>query len=352
MDVSERAWGNSRMGRAVIEFDWSQTPLGPIERWPISLKTIVEVTLNSKFPQAVIWGPEFTTIHNDAFLPILGRKPFALGRSFADIWAEAWSEIQPIVDKAYAGESTYIENYPLQINRNSYDELAYLTFSYTPLRDDEGNIAGMVDTVVETTETVRARETQDILRRELVHRVKNTMAVTSAVVSASMRHATSLAEAKETISRRIEALGNAQSLISSSDDGVELHEIIENALTPHLDRRDRVAISGPEALLTSEQAIGMSLAIYELATNALKYGALSVANGTVSIDWSIHGDNGFGFVWREYGGPLVEKPARTGFGSRLNNQIVAGYFYGRAETIYDPDGLQFHLKGSLKPKAD
>ena len=351
MDVSEGAWGNSRMGRAVVEFDWSQTPLGPIERWPISLKTIVEVTLNSKFPMAVVWGPEFTTIHNDAFLPILGQKPPALGRSFADIWAEAWGEIQPIANKAYAGESTYIENYPLQINRNNYDELAYFTFSYTPLRDDDGKIAGMVDTVIETTETVRAKQTQDVLRRELVHRVKNTMAVTSAVVSASMRHATSLADAKETISRRIEALGNAQSLISASDDGVELREIVENALTPHLDRQDRVAISGPAAQLTSEQSIGVSLAIYELATNAMKYGALSVAEGKVSIDWSINGDHGFDFVWREYGGPPVEKPARTGFGSRLNNQIVAGYFYGKAETIYDPDGLQFHLKGSLTPKA-
>jgi len=293
------------MGRVVAVFDWSQTPLGPITQWPISLKTMVEVTLNSKFPQAIVWKSEFTTIHNDAFLPILGNKPSAIGRSFADVWSEAWEAIGPIAEKAYRGESTYIENYPLRINRNNYDEIAHFTFCYSPLRDDEGNIVGMVDTVIETTETIRARQTQDVLRRELVHRVKNTMAVTSAVVSASMRHATSLAEAKETIGRRIEALGQAQNLISASDDGVDLREVIENALMPHIDGQNRAIVSGPAALLSSEQAIGVSLAIYELATNALKYGALSVEQGCVSIGWSINGGNEFSLSWRDRCGRQV-----------------------------------------------
>ncbi|MCJ8520591.1 hypothetical protein ABID21_003526 [Pseudorhizobium tarimense] len=118
---------------------------------------------------------------------ILGGKPSVIGRSFAEVWAEAWGKIGPIANSAYAGESTFIENYPLVINRNGYDEQAYFTFCYSPLRDDEGKVAGMFNTVVETTETVRAKETEEILRRELLHRVKNTMAVTNAVVSASIR---------------------------------------------------------------------------------------------------------------------------------------------------------------------
>ncbi|WJH40926.1 histidine kinase [Aliirhizobium terrae] len=347
MRLSKASWADSRMGRIVSEFDWSKNPLGPIEDWPTSLKTIVDVTLSSKFPQAVIWGPEFITIHNDAFLPILGKKPLAIGRSFADIWAEAWSEIGPIADRAYAGEPTYIENFPLRIKRNDYDELAYFTFCYSPLRDDEGRIAGMVDTVIETTDTVRAKQTQDVLRRELVHRVKNTMAVTNAVVSASMRHAISLSEARETITRRIDALGKAQNLISASDDSVFLQDVVANALAPHLDRDERATISGPAARLTSEQATGLSLAIYELATNALKYGALSADEGHVSIRWTIDEEKALRFEWQESGGPTVSVPSRTGFGSRLNNQIVASYFHGKAETAYLPEGLQFHLTGSL-----
>jgi two-component sensor histidine kinase len=345
--LSELTWTKSRMGRIVAEFDWSKNPLGPIESWPTSLKTIVDVTLSSKFPQAVIWGPEFITIHNDAFLPILGNKPLAIGRSFADVWAEAWSDIGPIAEKAYAGEPTYIENFPLRIRRKNFEELAHFTFCYSPVRDDEGKIAGMVDTVIETTDTVRAKQIQDVLRRELVHRVKNTMAVTNAVVSASMRHATNLAEARETITRRIDALGKAQNLISGSEDGVLLHDVVVNALTPHLDSDDRATISGPAAELTSEQATGMSLAIYELATNALKYGALSVEQGHVAIRWTIDEEKALRFEWRESGGPVVSVPSRTGFGSRLNNQIVASYFHGRAETAYQPEGLHFELNGSL-----
>lgn len=347
MGGSEEAWGSSRMAQIVSQFDWSSSPLGPIANWPISLKTIVEVTLNSKLPQAVVWGPDFITIHNDAFLPILGNKPSAIGRSFADIWSEAWNEIGPIARKCYAGEPTYIENYPLKINRKGYEELAYFTFCYSPLRDDQGNIAGMVDTVVETTETVEALKTQEILRRELVHRVKNTMAVSSAVVNASMRHATTLAEARETIGRRFEALASAQNLISASDEGVPLSEIVAEALGPHLDRRDRATVSGPPMLLSSEQAVGVSLAIYELATNALKYGALSVEGGRLTIDWTVGDDGKFSFVWREQDGPPVSPPSRSGFGSRLTNQIVASYFRGKAETIYEPSGLEFRIEGTL-----
>jgi two-component sensor histidine kinase len=219
LDIGEQPWGQSQMGRAVAAFDWSTTPLGPSDSWPISLRTLVQAALNSAFPQAIVWGPDFTTIHNDAFLPILGKKPSAIGRSFADIWSEAWASIGPIAADAYAGKSTFIENFPLVISRNGYDEQAYFTFCYSPLRDDTGNIAGMVDTVVETTGTIHALQTLEVLRRELVHRVKNSMAVTNAVVSASLRHATSLPEARDTISQRIGALGKVQDLLSLSEQG-------------------------------------------------------------------------------------------------------------------------------------
>ena len=79
----------SRMARLVREFDWASTPLGPSASWPPELKTVVRQILESQFPAAVVWGSDYTTIYNDAFRPILGDKPEALGRSFADIWAEA-----------------------------------------------------------------------------------------------------------------------------------------------------------------------------------------------------------------------------------------------------------------------
>jgi two-component sensor histidine kinase len=350
LDIGEQPWGQSQMGRAVAAFDWSTTPLGPSDSWPISLRTLVQAALNSAFPQAIVWGPDFTTIHNDAFLPILGKKPSAIGRSFADIWSEAWSSIGPIAADAYAGKSTFIENFPLVISRNGYDEQAYFTFCYSPLRDDTGNIAGMVDTVVETTGTIHALQTLEVLRRELVHRVKNSMAVTNAVVSASLRHATSLPEARDTISQRIGALGKVQDLLSLSEQGAWIREVVGVALAPHLDRNERAVVTGPDMMLSSQQAVGLSLAVYELATNAQKYGSLSRETGNIVVEWSLGPEDSFAFTWQESGGPEVRAPARSGFGSRLTNHIVAGYFSGKAETEFLPEGLRFRLVGSLKPR--
>lgn len=155
----------------IARFDWSTTPLGPMEEWPISLRTVVDMMLNSEFPQAIVWGPEYTTIHNDAFLPILGAKPCAIGRSFADIWSEAWERIGPIARAAYEGKPTFIKDYPLVINRNGRSEQAYFTFSYSPLKDDDGRIAGMIDTVIETTQTVLASQAEERLR--LANQVTN-----------------------------------------------------------------------------------------------------------------------------------------------------------------------------------
>ncbi|MFP3409105.1 hybrid sensor histidine kinase/response regulator, partial [Pseudomonas sp. SIMBA_065] len=83
------------------------------------LKTTVALCFASSFPQAIVWGPSLTTLYNDAFVPILGDKPFALGRPFSEIWQEAWDEIGPIADAAYQGHATYIENYPLVIERGA-----------------------------------------------------------------------------------------------------------------------------------------------------------------------------------------------------------------------------------------
>jgi hypothetical protein len=131
---------------------------------------------NHVSPAAIVWGPGLTTIYNDAFRPILGQKPQALGRSFADIWAEAWEEIGPIAARAMAGEATYIEDFPLLIDRSGRMEQAWFTFCYSPLRLADGTVAAMMDTVMETTTTVRARTELRTLNHELGHRLKNTLA--------------------------------------------------------------------------------------------------------------------------------------------------------------------------------
>ncbi|WLG94332.1 response regulator [Pseudomonas sp. FP198] len=142
------------MAERVRRHDWDSTPLGPPAQWPDVLKTTVALSLASHFPQAIVWGPDLITLYNDAFMPILGRKPEALGRPFNEVWREAWSEIGPIVRAAFDGQATFIENFPLVIERGGGPEQAYFTFCYSPIRDQFGKVVGMLDTVTETTATV------------------------------------------------------------------------------------------------------------------------------------------------------------------------------------------------------
>ncbi len=109
---------------------------------------------------------------------------------------------------------------------------------------------------------------------------------------------------------------------------------------------------GPPARISADQALGLSLAIHELATNALKYGALSTAEGRVSIRWDVAPDQRFSFSWQETDGPLVIPGDRKGFGSRLIERIVPGYFKGKATMDYAPTGVSYRLDGILEVDDD
>ena len=145
------------MGERMRAFDWSSSPLGPPESWPQALKTTVGILLSSKFPMFLAWGPELRFLYNDAYIDVLGGKhPAALGHAFEDIWAEIWPDIAPLVRRALAGEATYFEDLPLTMTRKGYAEQTFFTFSYSPLRDDDGAAAGMFCVCTETTAQVLA----------------------------------------------------------------------------------------------------------------------------------------------------------------------------------------------------
>ncbi|MFN3439526.1 MAG: PAS domain-containing protein [Acidovorax sp.] len=151
------------MSAKVRSYDWAGTPLGPIAQWPAVLRFAVETMLSSRFPSCLIWGPEHTMFYNDAYRPLMGSKPEGLGRPLAEVWSEAWPTLKPLVDKAYAGEATFIEDFELETTRHGQPELAYFTFCYGPLRDEAGDVKGMVNTVVETTSKFHAlRQWRDV----------------------------------------------------------------------------------------------------------------------------------------------------------------------------------------------
>jgi PAS domain S-box-containing protein len=153
------------MADRVRAFDWSRTPLGPAVGWPQSLRTAVDICLSSRFPMTVWWGPDLTFVHNDAYGPILGKRhPAALGRPAAEVWADVWPVIGPQVESVLGGgEPTWTERPLVVVERNGFAEDGWFTWSFSPLRDEAGGIAGVLLMVVEDTSRVLAERDRDRL---------------------------------------------------------------------------------------------------------------------------------------------------------------------------------------------
>ena len=152
------AWpeGDSIMAARVRDHDWASTPLGAIETWSAELRSAAALVLDAGLPMALLWGEAAIVVHNDAFLDVLGERPAALGRSFRDVWNNVWDVVGPFVDKAYAGESSFVRDFPVQSPRNGQSKQIYYTFSFSPVRTADGRIAGVIDMLFDTTEQVVA----------------------------------------------------------------------------------------------------------------------------------------------------------------------------------------------------
>ncbi len=167
-------------GALIRGFDWSDSPLGPPEQWPLSLRTAVGIVLSSKFPMFLAWGTELIFLYNDPYSEVLGGKHPAIGMRFKDVWAEIWSDIGPLADRALAGEATYWENLPLTLMRRGYGEQTWFTFSYSPLHGDDGGVCGLLCACVETTAAVlaeRRRVSEAERLRQLFDRAPSFIAV-------------------------------------------------------------------------------------------------------------------------------------------------------------------------------
>jgi PAS domain S-box-containing protein len=158
--------GSSEMARRMRELDWSQTALGPVDRWPHALRTSVSTCLNCAFPIVLWWGPDLTILYNDEYSQALGpeKHPAALGQPGSTVWAEIWDVIEPMLMQVYTrGEATRSRDLMLHIDRG-YVEEAYFSFSYSPIYEEHGKIGGVFCPVIETTEKVTGERRLRTLR--------------------------------------------------------------------------------------------------------------------------------------------------------------------------------------------
>ena len=159
--------GGGDMGMLIRSMDWSKTPLGPLHTWPQSLRTSVSLCLSSTFPILVAWGPEDIQIYNDAYRPICGDlHPRSMGGAFKEIWASALPVVGDAFERAHHGEGTYIRDQRMFLDRRGYLEEAFMTFSFSPIRDESGAVGGIFHPISESTPAVlNARRSQGL--REL-----------------------------------------------------------------------------------------------------------------------------------------------------------------------------------------
>src|SRR5258708_7102837 len=166
-NASPQDWlvGGGEMGELIRSMDWTNTPLGPLGSWPHSLRTTVNLCLASNFPINIVWGPGHVQIYNDGYKVVVADKhPAALGMDYAECWASAWPAIGGPLERAGEGETSFLENQRMFLQRNDYMEETFFTFSLSPIRDETGTVVGLFHPVTETTSQMLSERRTRALR--------------------------------------------------------------------------------------------------------------------------------------------------------------------------------------------
>jgi two-component sensor histidine kinase len=273
------------------------------------------------------------------------------GCPWPDFWAgEGNTQAKAAIAEAKAGRTAHFRNAANTARGNS----RYWDVQVSPILGTDGKPSHLLSISRDITEEWKAAEAQrenaerqKFLTDELTHRVKNTLATVIAMANQTFRGDAN-EEARQAFDLRIRALNAAYDILNETRwTAGPACRIVETALAPYRTQTGRFAISGPDHALSPTRALALSLAVNELATNAMKYGALSTPDGKIVVSWDVvagEGGKTFEFRWHETGGPTVSPPTRIGFGSRLIKTILADDFGGKVDVRYEPAGLICELK--------
>jgi PAS domain S-box-containing protein len=279
----------------------------------------------------------------------------AVGRNIMELNGapESEADARGIMEALQSGESWSGE---MVLSRRDKSKFTALVTD-SPIRDASGRLVGVVGASRDNSERRRAQEHQQLLINELNHRVKNSLAIVQSIAAQSLRGDRPLAVARADFDARLMALSNTHMMMTEAGwRPVAVVELLKRTLEPFGYGRDqqRFRIDGPTLALGPRTAVAFALAIHELATNAVKYGALSNASGVVSVSWEIAYVDGAARVraeWRESGGPPVTPPARRGFGSRLIERGLASEVDGAVNMRFPSEGVVCTMDAPLPDRV-
>lgn len=275
--------------------------------------------------------------------------PFTYEAWIEGVHAEDRGRMQGAVSAAIAGDTQYDHEFRITYPDGAVHWIhARGHASYRP----DGTALTIAGISLDITDRKQVEAHRDLLAKELAHRVKNTLATVQSIIRQTLRRSASLEEAEAILDARIMALAAAHDvLIRDTWEGATLNEVVGVALRPFgTDQEGRFTCRGPNVHLASRVALAFAMALHELATNAVKYGALSTEAGRILLTWDIidgEGSERLRFQWEEAGGPAVVPPTRTGFGSRMIERALAVEIGGAAEIHYRPAGILFQATSPL-----
>ncbi|WP_375455434.1 PAS domain S-box protein [uncultured Methylobacterium sp.] len=232
---------------------------------------------------------------------------------------------------------------------------AWIGLAGAPMRDADGRLVGGVVVVSDIDARKRAEEQRDLRNHELSHRMKNLLTMVQAIAGQTLRGATDIDAAKEVLAERLITLGKAHDqLLGGVAERATIEPVIRGGVGLQDDASGRVRYHGSPVEIGGRAALSLALMVHELATNAVKYGALSVPEGRVDIAWSVSEDPEpvLAITWREAGGPPVVPPSRKGFGSRLIERGLVGTVDGSIALTYPPEGVRCVVAAPLRNFRD
>lgn len=262
--------------------------------------------------------------------PLLSALPEIRGQGFDELLRKVMRTGEPFIGNAV---SVMLQRTPDQPPQERF-----LDFIYQPMRGDSGAVWGVFVQGSDVTDRVLGDRQQKLLVDELNHRVKNTLATVQAIAAQTSRNHPEPLQFRDLFEARLLALATTHDLLTATHwRSAALMDVLQAELRPFA--AERYELTGPAVDLTPAQALAMGMIVHELATNAAKYGALSIEGGCVRAGWNVGEDDVLRLDWREENGPPVAPPTRRGFGSRLIERSLRGSLRGEARLEFAPAGL-------------